>query len=407
MPKLFQICVGGNTGSTGRIAEQIGYKAIQNGWTSYIAYSRFPRPSKSNIVRIGTRLDNLKHGLISQLLDKQGFGSISATNRLIKKLKRVKPDIIHLHHLHGYYINIEILFHFLSKAEIQVVWTFHDCWSFTGHCAHFDYIGCEKWKIECHHCPQKGEYPRSIFVDRSRLNFRKKKELFTSVRDMTIVNVSRWLDSVVGSSFMGNISRIVIYNGIDLQTFKPQSNHQEVRNKYRIGEKFVILGVSGVWIDRKGLNDFIRLSEIISEDKVIVLVGLTKKQIQKLPKKIIGIERTENLKHLAELYSAADAYISLSVEETFGLTVAEALACGTPSIVYNATASPELINSDIGFVVEKGDLNGIVKAVEIIKQNGKNHYYSACRDWAVKRFDKEDCLKEYMKLYSRLITFKS
>ena len=197
MPTIFQICVEGNTGSTGRIAEEIGILAIQKGWNSFIAYGRFPRPSKSNLIQIGTDFDVYLHGLETRLFDRHCLGSKTATHNLVKQIKEIKPDIIHLHHLHGYYINIEILFDFLANASIPVVWTFHDCWSVTGHCAYFDFAGCEKWKTECNNCPEKREYPASIFIDRSRKNYYLKKSLFTSVKKMVVVPVSDWLKNIV------------------------------------------------------------------------------------------------------------------------------------------------------------------------------------------------------------------
>lgn len=403
MPILLQICVEGNTGSTGRIAEQIGIMAIENGWTSYIAYSRFRRPSKSKVIHIGTKLDIIFHGIITRLLDKHGFGSKGATRKLIKKIKEIKPDIIHLHNLHGYYINIEILFQYLTIANIQLVWTLHDCWPMTGHCAHFDFIGCEKWKTECHHCPQKKEYPKSILADRSRQNYRQKKELFTAISNTTIVCVSEWLNSIVKSSFLSEIPRVVFSNGIDVQTFSPRPNQKEIKAKYDLEGKFIILGVAGVWSERKGMHHFIELSQMISQDKALVLVGLTKRQMKKMPKSIKAMERTESMVHLAELYSIADVYLSLSTEESFGLTIAEALACGTPSIVYNSTASPELVSNETGIVVEKGNFKGILAALETVQNNGKSFYSAACRVRAVKYFNKVDRHKEYIDLYERLI----
>lgn len=403
MSIILQICVEGNAGSTGRIAEQIGIMAIKRGWTSYIAYSRFRRPSKSRVIHIGTRFDNILHGLITRLLDKHGFGSKGPTRKLIKQINQIKPDIIHLHNLHGYFINIEILFQYLTIANIPLVWTLHDCWPMTGHCAHFDFIGCEKWKIECHHCPQKNEYPKSILADRSRQNYRQKKALFTSVRNTTIVCVSNWLNNLVKSSFLSNISRTVIYNGIDVNTFTPQPNQHRIKRTFDLEGKFVILGVAGVWSEKKGINHFIRLSRMISQDKALVLVGLTKRQMRGMPKSIKTIGRTEDLVQLAELYSIADVYLSLSTEESFGLTIVEALACGTPAIVYNTTASPELVNSETGIVVEKGNINGILAALETVQRNGKSFYSAACRMRAVKHFNKEERYKAYIDLYERLI----
>lgn len=402
MPTLFQICVEGNAGSIGRIAEGIGIEAINNGWTSYIAYSRFRRPSKSNIIHIGTKLDIIYHGIITRLFDKQGYGSVRATKKLIKRIKGIKPEVIQLHHLHGYFINIELLFNYLSQANIPVVWTFHDCWSLTGHCAHFDFIRCEKWKTQCYNCPQKKEYPRSVLIDRSRKNYLMKKTLFNSVGNITIVNVSAWLNSVVESSFMSLIDRTVIFNGIDFNKFSPQSSTDSIRSKYFLEGKFIILGVAGVWTERKGFRDFIELSNILHEEDSMVLVGLTQRQIRSLPRNIIGVRKTENYQDLAEWYSAANVYLNLSFEETFGLTTAEALSCGTPAVVYNSTACPEIVDKETGFVVNQSDFEGIISAIETVKNNGKQYYSTACRARAIKYFNKEDSLKEYVNLYQKL-----
>lgn len=406
MPKIFQICVEGNSGSTGRIAEEIGILAMRNGWESYIANGRFTRPSKSTLIRIGNDFQVLLHGLRTRLLDQHGLGSKRATMNLIKKIQVINPDLIHLHHLHGYYINIEILFHFLAKSEIPVVWTFHDCWSFTGHCAHFDFIGCNKWQTECFDCPQKRYYPASWLIDRSRKNFHQKKQLFSSINNMTIVSVSKWLDSVVKHSFMSNNPRQVIYNGVDINVFFPQVNIFGIREKYHIGKKFLILGVASPWSERKGLDDFIKLSKLLDDNSIIILVGLNDKQLKNLPENIIGLARTENQQQLRELYSTADLFINLSVEETFGFTNAEALACGTPVIVYNATACPEIIDRNTGIVVEKRDFNGILEAINCIRLNGKDFYTKECRSRVISLFNKEDRYKEYLELYKRSIDTK-
>jgi glycosyltransferase involved in cell wall biosynthesis len=408
MSTILQICVEGNRASVGRIAESLGVLALQNGWESYIAYGRFPRQSKSKLIRIGSNWEVFLHGLQTRFFDRQGLGSKRATVKLVRKIKDIKPDVIHLHHLHGYYINIEILFKYLSQASIPVIWTFHDCWSVTGHCCHFDYVGCEKWKSECHHCPQKREYPASYFIDRSRKNFNLKKELFNSVSNMMVVTVSNWLNGVVGESFMAKLPRQLIFNGIDINTFVPKLNQQEVRKKYNLGNRFVILGVANVWSKRKGLSDFIELSKYVGKDiSILLLIGVKDSQIKRLPGNIIGIRRTENLQQLIELYSMADLFLNLSVEETFGLATAEALACGTPAVVYNATACPEVINVDTGIVVEKNNINGLLGAIETVKKNGKEFYSSACRSRAVNLFNKDDRFQEYINLYERMISNNS
>ena len=399
MHKLLQICVEGNRGSTGRLAESIGEEVMKNGWESFIAYGRFSRPSKSKLFQIGNYADILFHGLLTRIFDRHGLGSARATKKLIKFIQQVRPDVIHLHHLHGYYVNIEVLFNYLSNSNIPVIWTFHDCWSMTGHCTHFSHIDCDRWKSCCYKCPQKMEYPASFFADRSKMNFKLKKELFNSVKKLTIVSVSNWLDNIVSLSFLKNQNRKVIYNGINLDIFNYQVNDTITRSKYGIGKKFLILGVANPWTEKKGFFDFIKLSNKISYDTVVVLVGLSKKQILNLPDNIIGIEKTDNQKELRDLYSAANLFINFSVEETFGLTTAESLACGTPAVVYNKTACPEVIDYNTGFIIEQDDFNKVLDVIEIVKLNGKNYYQDKCRNRIIQFYNIKDKLVEYRQLY--------
>jgi glycosyltransferase involved in cell wall biosynthesis len=401
--KLLQICNEGNTGSVGTIAESLGTFVIEKGWESYIAFARFERGSNSKLIRIGSELDVITHGIESRIFDNDGFCSRNATKRLINKIEDIKPDLIHLHHLHGYFINVEILFNFLLHSNIPVVWTFHDCWSFTGHCTYFDYVDCDKWKSHCNSCPQKHEYPKSIFLDNSKNNFSKKRKLFTSISRMTVVSVSNWLDKLVEQSFFKDSNHLCIYNGIDLELFKPINNSDVIKNKYNINKKFVILGVATTWDRRKGLKDFIELSKYIKNEEIIVLVGLSKEQRRILPSNVLGLPRTENRIELAHLFAASDVFLNLSTEETFGLTTAEALASGTPAIVYNKTASPELVNSKTGFVVEKNDYLSIIEAIDEIKKNKKEFYKSNCRLRAFKLFNSKDIYNSYFELYNNMI----
>lgn len=403
MRKILQIVVEGNTGSTGTIAEQIGELVLQQGWESYIAHGRYPRTSKSQVIKIENNLGVMLHGLETRLFDRHAFGSRRSTRLFIEKIKEINPDIIHLHHLHGYYINIKILFNYLSEINIPIVWTFHDCWSFTGHCANFDFVGCEKWKTECNHCPQLNEYPASFFVDRSQLNYREKNKLFNSVQEMIIISVSKWLDGLVSQSFLKSIKHRVIYNGIDVNIFKPGFDNKLIRSNYNIGNDFMILGIANPWGKRKGFNDFIELSKYVNKDEKIVLVGLSDEQIKILPQNIIGIKKTENKQDLVDLYNSSDVFMNLSVEETFGLTTAEALSCGTPAIVYNATACPEVIDSDTGIVVEKKDFNGLLNAILQIRTKGKDVYSKKCRERVLKNFNKTERFQEYIELYKEMI----
>jgi putative colanic acid biosynthesis glycosyltransferase len=403
MPSVLQICVEGNTGSTGRIAEGIGIAAIDRGWKSYIAYGRFPRPSQSSLIRIGSKWDIWAHGLQTRFLDRHCLASKNATSKLIMKIASLKPDIIHLHHLHGYYVNIELLFGFLSIAKIPVIWTFHDCWAMTGHCTYVDLARCDRWKTGCYSCPQRGEYPASLFLDRSRKNYLQKKDLFTSVNHMTIIPASNWLSGVVSESFLAKYPRRVIHNGIDLTVFKPTDMTPKVAGELKIGDKFMILGVANTWESKKGFQDFIRLGEVISKREIIVLVGLKRSVIKRLPQNIIGLEKTDSRQQLGALYGAAGVYVNPTWEDTFPTTNLEALACGTPVVTYKTGGSVEAISNETGCIVDQGDIAGLHRAIEMIESTGKDRFSIACRERAVKFFNKDERFAEYVDLYEDMM----
>lgn len=401
---VFQISSEINSGSVGRIAEQIGEQVIDQGWESYIAYARDSQPSKSKTIKIGNQLDVIKHGILTRITDKHGFGSKKATIELVKRIKQIKPNIIHLQHLHGYFINIEILFEFLAQSNIPVVWTFHDCWSFTGHCAYYEFVDCNKWLTQCHNCPQTHEYPKSSFIDNSYNNYIKKKIIFNSVKNLTIVPVSNWLGEEVQKSFLKNQKISVIQNGIDLENFRIQGNPEKLKERFNIQNKFLILGVASPWNNRKGLKFFIELSKRLDDNYAILLVGLSKNQIKELPKNIIGLERTENIIQLAELYSTADVFVNPTLEDTFPTTNLESLSCGTPVITFKSGGSPEAVDDNTGIIVEKEDINGLEQAIYIIKKKNKNHYQANCRKRAELFFDKNKCFLKYIELYKNLLT---
>lgn len=406
MPKLLQINAALNRGSTGRIAEQIGLLAIEQGWNVYIAHgARYMGNSALQTIQVVTEKEEKLHALKSMAFDAHGLGSKKATLRLVERIKEIKPDIIHLHNIHGYYLNYKVLFEYLATIDTPVVWTLHDCWTMTGHCAHFDAAGCEKWKKGCFDCPLKGEYPKSILLDRSVRNYALKKRLFSSLKNATIVPVSNWLGSIVKESYLGNYTINVINNGVDIDIFKPQEG-TELRNKLNIGDRTVLLGVATAWNRKKGLYDYIELSKNIPDRYQIILVGIDEKTKKGLPSNIIAIERTNSQHELAYLYSLADIVLNLSYEETFGLTTVEGFACGTPGIAYNKTASPELITPETGIVVEKGNFEQLLDAIETVRKNGKPHYSAACRERAVKYYNKNSKFREYIDLYNSLLNRK-
>lgn len=389
--KLVQINVVCN-GSTGRIMEQIQKKAEEDGWETYSFFGR-GKPSNSKCYKIGNKFSIMYDVFLTRILDKHGHGNKKVTRKLIKKIKEIDPDVIQLHNIHGYYINIQILFNYLKKCNKKIVWTLHDCWAFTGHCAHFTFPKCDKWKEGCQgKCLRKKDYPKCLFKSNAESEYNLKKEFFSNINNVTIVTPSNWLAQLAKDTFFNKYDIKVINNGIDLNVFKP-TRTIDVRAKYNIPkEKRIILGVASVWNRSKGLDEFIKLNEVIDTDQyIIVLVGLKNKQIKKLPRNIIGIQRTEKIEELANLYTEATVLYNPSKEETFSLVTAEAVACGTPAIVYNNSAIGELINEKNGYVLNIQDEKKEDKIIEYIK-NIKIFK-------PLEKYSLENMTKEYLTVY--------
>ena len=387
--KILQINSVCGYGSTGRITTEL-YKAYEDhGYECIIAYGRGTAPKGYKTIKIGSNLDNYTHVIKTRILDKHGFGSKKATEKFIEKVKIYNPDIIHLHNIHGYYINIEILFNYLKESNKKVIWTLHDCWAFTGHCSHFDYVKCNRWKYECLDCKQRREYPSFILLDNSKYNFNKKINIFLGIKDMKIVTPSKWLAKLVKKSFLNEYDVEVIYNGIDLNLFKPRKSN--LREKYNIVDKIILLGVANIWEERKGINTFIDLNKVLDDKYKIFLVGLSDEQIRRLPKNIIGIKRTNTIEELVEIYSMADIFINTSYEETMGLTTVEALATGTSVIVRDSTAMPEIVeNKDNIF-------NNLEDLIEKIK-NLKHKNYSEKNRIKAQNYKDTNMLKGYLNI---------
>lgn len=408
MLKLLQIntCI---TQSTGRIAQQIGEKAIDEGWESYIACpARAPIvASKSKLIKIGSKADQYFHALMTRVFDCCGFLSKYATRQLIKKIDNIKPNVVQLHNLHGYYLNIPILFDYLKQSGIPVVWTLHDCWAFTGHCVHYTCVECNKWKTGCYACPRKRSYPNSFVFDRSRQNYAMKKKAYSNMPNMTIVPVSFWLGDVTQQSILGTYPIHVIQNGIDVNIFRPRiESAYRIRTKYGLENKYVILGVATGWSEEVGFSTFFRLRNQLSSDFAIIMVGCTSDIIKQLPDGIIGIARTNNVDELADIYSTADILFNGSYQETFGLVTAEALSCGTPAIVYNATACSEIVTEETGYVAEAKNEIQVLKFILYDKElshEERKKRSKLCREYAIEHFDKEKKYNEYVDLYKQIL----
>jgi len=381
--------------STGRICSDIADILTTQGHECKIAYGVDPVPEKSKkfAVKIGRKADLYSHAISTRIFDNTGFCSTGATKKFIQWVKEYDPDIVHLHNIHGYYINIKILFEYLKETGKPLVWTLHDCWSFTGHCAHYSFQGCSKWITKCFNCPLKKEYPASLVIDNSAKNYLLKKDIFTGLKNITIVTPSMWLAEEVKKSFLKNYSVKVINNGIDLELFKPFCGN--FRRKYDLENKKIILGVANIWSKRKGIEDFIKLSKILDENYKIVIVG--KLQGDKLPKNTIHIPHTDSQKELAEIYTTADVFVNPTYEDTFPTTNLEALACGTPVITYKTGGSPEAVKDQCGMIVECGDVDALADAIKKVDMLEKN-----CLEKS-KDFDKNARFEDYITLYKEIL----
>ena len=381
--------------STGKICTDLYNVLKQEGHDCLIAYGKANAPDGYNTYRICGKLNNHIDALQSRIFDNQGFNSTFATEKLIKKIKDYNPDVIHLHNLHGYYLNVKVLFNYLKKEfKGKIIWTLHDCWPFTGHCAYFDYVNCDSWQSKCNHCLNKNTYPKSIIFDNSKNNFQRKIKYITGVKNLTLVSPSQWLADLTRVSIIKDYPVKVINNGIDTSVFKPATSNFK-KEKSLIGKK-IILGVANVWERRKGLDDFVKLSRLLSDHFIIVLVGLDDEQLTGLPKNIYGIKRTNSIKELAEIYSVADVFLNPTYEDNYPTTNLEALACGTPIITYKTGGSIESVEEGYGYVVEKGDINSVTNIIKNIqiKENSKLDFSKF-----IEKFDKNNKFKEYLELY--------
>lgn len=355
--------------STGRIVAGIAEKYMSEGHECRIAYGRETAPQKYQNIsyKIATRLDVKINAFKARLWDNEGFNAKKETRRFIKWADNYDPDVLWLHNLHGYYINIELLFKWIkSRPHMEVRWTLHDCWAFTGHCSHFSFVGCDRWTTLCYDCPQTREYPKGCFFDRSKNNYLRKKTAFCGVANMTVVTPSFWLADLVGKSFLGEYKTEVVHNSIDTEVFTPTES--DFRKKHGLEEKIVVLGVASSWGERKGLYDFVKLAGELDESFSVVLVGLKPSQIKKMPTNIICIEKTDSRRELAQIYTAADVFLNLTYEDTYPTVNLEAQACGTPCITYRTGGSIETVPE--ANVVGQGDIEMLIDRLNQFKAKG-------------------------------------
>lgn len=399
--KILQINTVFKEKSTGRNCFEINAALANYGHQGYTAYGRGNHNDK-NAYRIGTELEYYFHNIMARVTGFQGYFSIFATYRLLKYIKKIKPDIIHLQNIHAFYLNYSLLFRFIAKSNIPVVLHLHDCWAFTGKCAHYTNRKCYKWKNECFSCPAIHEYPKSYFFDTTTKMFNDKKRLFNSIPNLTVIGVSKWISNQAKESFLSNRKIEWVYNWVDTSIFYPRL--EAIHDKYNIKKnKFTVLGVSSDWIKNSPkLNDFLKLSNLIEDDIQIVLVG--KSEGINFPKNITHIPFVKNVDELAKIYSISDSYVHLSTEDTFGKVVAEAMACGIPAIVYNSTALPELLCENCGFVVESRNIEDVYNAIKRVKSKGKSYYSDNCIENVKNKFYYEINTKKMIEIYQKILS---
>lgn len=385
--KIVQLNAVCGVGSTGQIAFQISQLSVSNSIDNYVLYTSGVC-NNDHCIKYSTRLQTKFNALLAKVFGNYGFNSYSSTYRLIRLLNKIKPDIIHLHNIHSHDFNLSIFFKYLKKTNVRVIWTFHDCWAFTGYCMHFDRLECDKWQSQCKDCPQRKKY--SLFTDKSQKLFKKKKELFTSISDMTIVSPSKWLADLTKHSFLSKYPIEVIYNGIDLDVFIPRESN--FREKHTLENKKIVLG-----IPKGKFEYFLELNELLSYEYKLVLVGLKESDIEKMPSDILALPYTKDRIELAEIFTASDVYINTTLEDTFPTVNLESLACGTPVITFNTGGSPEAIDDKTGIVIPKRDIKAMYEAVTEIC-NGPD-LSKACIERANRLYNKNDRFNEYLDLY--------
>lgn len=348
--------------STGRICTDLADTLTSEGHEVKIAYGRetVPEQYQHYAVRIGNTIDLQSHALKTRLWDNHGFASKKATLDFLEWADTYDPDLLWLHNLHGYYLNVEILFNWIKqRPQMQVKWTLHDCWAFTGHCTYFTMVHCDRWKEHCRTCPQKKDYPSSYGKDNSYLNFERKRSAFTGVKQMTLITPSQWLADLVKQSFLGEYPVEVRYNTVNTDIFKP--TYGDFKEQYGLQNKRMILGVASVWSARKGLQDFIKLAEMLDERYAIVLVGLDEKQKAHIPANILAVPNVTRVEELAEIYTAADVLFNPTYEDNYPTVNLEAEACGTPVITYRTGGAPETIHRKDSTVIDVGHYEQVLQ----------------------------------------------
>lgn len=398
--KILQINAVYGFKSTGIIVKDIEKLLNDNSHTVYVAYQTALNPPP-NSYKIGSRLDYKLHALYARVFGRQAYASRCATKGLIKYIKRISPDIVHFHNLHSNYINLNMLCDFLAKRKIPTVITMHDCWYFTGKCTHYAAVKCDRWQTTCGNCPQnKAEQP-SLFFDCTAKVLKDKTDHLNKLKNLTLVGCSEWVATEARKSLLKNATIKTVYNGVDTSIFKPHDSN--FKEKHSLNNKFVILGIADKWcldINKEAVT------RIISEniDAQILVIGCTQAQKDyfKSYNNVLCLDYISDRQELADIYAASDVFVNLTHADTLPTVNMESICCGTPVITYNCCGSPELIDSDSGFVVEENDINTLLLKIKQIKDTPLLFDVKEKQ----KKFDKNTCYNRYLDIYNSLLKQK-
>lgn len=384
-------------GSTGKIVRDLANGLIQHGHDVKIAYGRMSSKEAVNTIDISNRFQSAWHLVMTRLLGRHGLHSSSATKKLIKEIELFNPDVIHLHNLHGYYLNVEMLLNYLKTRKARIILTLHDCWLFSGSGAYFDYHGCKIWDKGCVECNSTSDYPQQVFPVRQKKNFKWKERVLTGFDDLTIVTPSLWLTELANQTFLSQYSIETINNGIDLEVFQPQEATDQANDLSIADSDCVLLGATNIWEPRKGLNYLYQLSKHLNSNQKLIIVGLNKKQMAEVPANVIGLMRTASLQELKGLYSRADVFLNPTLEDNFPTSNLEALACGTPVLTFDTGGSAESIDDSTGWVVERANEKSFIEVACSVKRKSTN-VSERCRNRALDYYSKEQMIKAYTDL---------
>lgn len=376
-------------GSTGKIVRSLSDSLKEQGHETLIIYGRNASTNTTDTLCIEDKMGQANHLLRSRWLGEHGLHSTKATQIAIKAIEEFNPDVIHLHNLHGYYLNVPMLLDYLKDSSTKVFWTLHDAWLISGSSAYFDYHGCKTWDDGCVECNNTSDYPEVKGTINQIKNFNWKREKLTQLHNVTFITPSQWLNELVSETFLSKFPIITVPNGIDIESFKPRYN-AKLTETYK--DKKILLGVANKWERRKGLDDFIKLNDLLDDSYQIILIGLDKKQISELPSSIIGLEKTSSVQELAEYYTLAHAFINPTYEDNYPTTNLESICCHTPVVAYDTGGNKEVDISPIMNIVPKGDIEGLAKKIQNLNTKISDNYNTT-------KHSNETFLENMLKLY--------